>query len=47
MIQVFAVSRDRSEQALPVRKLVFPGGEVNVAVELDLPAEALRIQSRS
>lgn len=45
MIQVFAVSRDRSEQALPVRKLVFPGGEVNVAVELDLPAEALRIQA--
>jgi ribose-phosphate pyrophosphokinase len=45
MIQVFAVSRDLREDALELRKLVFPGGEVNVTVELDKPAEALRIQA--
>ena len=45
MIQVFTVSRDLQEQALEVRKLVFPGGEVNVTVELGKPAHALRIQA--
>ncbi|MFM0644854.1 ribose-phosphate diphosphokinase [Paraburkholderia bryophila] len=45
MIQVFAVSSDRGEVPLELRKLVFPGGEVNVTVELGKPAHTLRIQA--
>lgn len=45
MIQVFAVSQDQVEAPLALRKLVFPGGEVNVSVQLDQPAHLLRIQA--
>ncbi|WGS51590.1 phosphoribosyltransferase family protein [Paraburkholderia sp. D15] len=45
MIQVFAVSQDQVEAALELRKLVFPGGEVNVSVQLGQPAKTLRIQA--
>ncbi|ASL41980.1 Ribose-phosphate pyrophosphokinase 2 [Burkholderia sp. AD24] len=45
MIQVFAVSSERGEVPLELRKLVFPGGEVNVSVELGKPAHTLRIQA--